>query len=232
MCQIIYMPPFTELSMTDLSEQYNYNPDGWGYIETSATAPPFVEKGFKFWELARLVEESDPSAHRLIHLRYATHGAVSIENNHPFFLTEHPSAGPLWMMHNGIIHKYSNDRNSSDSRRFADEYLAPLLKESPKLWKRKTTRALEMAIQDVDPISRFIIADGQGGVVIINRKAWECVDGVWFSAPHTLRRTFVEDTYDYYFEDEDNDLPPYSFELEDGFYNQGRQSASKLKARN
>ncbi|OXN00052.1 class II glutamine amidotransferase [Bifidobacterium vansinderenii] len=57
----------------------------------------------------------------LIHFRLATHGAVCLENTHPFPYTL-PNGETGWMAHNGIAHAHTHGPYDSDSRNAIDAW--------------------------------------------------------------------------------------------------------------
>lgn len=102
----------------------------------------------------------------VIHFRFATHGAKSAENTHPFPLSgdfnelrvlDHYVKSAI--VHNGIMHQYgSNSASLSDSAFFA-KLLSGL----------KTNKAIERAIEAHKNYGKFVVmvADGEKGAEII-----------------------------------------------------------------
>lgn len=219
MCQIIYIAPKVELpDVRTLLEQFEMNPHGWGFIQTGGERGFSLSRGMKFWELLRELEYSDDKAARLIHLRYATHGRIGVKNTHPFKVVDHPNAGEIFLMHNGIVEKFSDDPKKSDSKRFAEEFLHPLLTAHPSLWGSKE---LLDRIAAVDSKSRFALADQAGRVVLTKNFDWTeddlIVSNIWgMYRSYRSSTTFDSKSKSYgYYDDELDELEFQAEELDE-----------------
>ena len=79
-------------SKSELKQAYKHNPDGCGFA-----SPSLAYKSLSFgafWHQLKRVPQDQPC---IIHFRWATHGAVTTDNCHPFY------GGGVWFAHNGVI---------------------------------------------------------------------------------------------------------------------------------
>jgi Glutamine amidotransferases class-II len=127
MCVIIHQPAGKRLTKHDAKALWAQNPDGAGIayphgkrvIVTKAMTFP------QFWQSYRSVTQKHPAVDVLIHMRIATHGAVSLDNTHPFTVGD---SGQTVMAHNGVIwdclpHTWET---RSDTRVFVEDALPRL----------------------------------------------------------------------------------------------------------
>lgn len=129
MCLIIYKPAAVEIPKEIIRKAWDSNNHGAGFMVSKGENFHF-QKGF--FKLKALLSElakykKDELA---IHLRMATHGAITAMNCHPFIvstkkITRTEGKADFLLMHNGILSAYG-DENNSDSWHFAREALAPL----------------------------------------------------------------------------------------------------------
>ena len=144
------------------------NPDGAGimYPETGEIR---IIKGLMTIQSVNEALKAIPDPKSIpivIHFRFATHGAKSAENTHPFPLSgdfnelrvlDHSVKSAI--VHNGIMHQYgSNSASLSDSAFFA-KLLSGL----------KTNKAIERAIEAHKDYGKFVVmvADGENKAKII-----------------------------------------------------------------
>lgn len=129
MCLIIYKPQAVKIPSAMIKKAWTSNHDGAG-IMVSMGDHFYFNKGF-FSIKALLSELKKFEGHRVaIHLRLATHGAVTSVNCHPFVVDTRKirktnGTAKELLMHNGILQAYG-DADSSDTWHFAREALAPL----------------------------------------------------------------------------------------------------------
>lgn len=173
MCQIIVAKAGIEIPRDVMQAEMDWNSDGWGVMypwNNNLT----VLKGLKSEEALRLNERIPVEVPRIWHFRLATHGRVDVKNAHPFRINQH-----LAVAHNGIVAKYATlpGDSRSDTRRFVDEYLRPLLQERPWLFE---TSDLNEAIREVDLSSRFAFLNGEGRIHLVG--AFREEDNLFFSA--------------------------------------------------
>ncbi len=98
------------------------NPHGWGIIFHDE-GKVHMRKGIKMDDVDKYLKKVRQGSKVFVHFRLATHGTVSIENAHPFKLTDE-----VYFMHNGVMHKFDDPKKiESDSKIFADTILKPLV---------------------------------------------------------------------------------------------------------
>lgn len=107
----------------------------------------------------------------ILHMRYATHGAVNLNNTHPFKLHAHQS----FMAHNGIIHTLETPEGMCDSRVLADHIDTRLDAD----WH--SDPAAYENVEELASSSRlaFMLADGE--IVLVNEEFGAWSDGCWYS---------------------------------------------------
>lgn len=165
MCLIIHSPKGTTIGMGLIEAAYSHNHDGWGVL-AHLNNKLYVKKGFKLKKLKREVRKlNEEDTEVLVHLRYATHGHVNIENCHPF-----PIGKRSYVMHNGILDHVPTheDITKSDTWHFAKK-------------ATKTFPYLDEVIDDADFTyeidmytfgSRVAIMRDDGKVVRYNEEDW------------------------------------------------------------
>lgn len=137
MCSIIQLQPGYTLPYNMLQNAVWNNPHGYGLIvkkkkklEIIKELPVEGNDPQKIYELLKKHE----SGERFLHVRWKTQGDVSELNIHPFKVFEHKGR-EVWFMHNGTLNNYgpsnyqhgTNTPQKSDSRKFADTVLEPIL---------------------------------------------------------------------------------------------------------
>ena len=121
MCLIIVCPAGTLPSLRQIANAMAHHSDGWG-VGIARTSSQTVEvwRGLgtdpkEAWELMR----RHAGVKRIIHFRYATHGAKSLDNVHPFWTG---MAQDCIIAHNGIIPGLGQGERS-DTREYVEDYL-------------------------------------------------------------------------------------------------------------
>ncbi len=104
----------------------------------------------------------------ILHFRIATHGAINLENCHPFMIN--PNLG---FVHNGII-SIDTCKNYSDTY-----YFNELLKKLPSDFLYNT--AIMELIEKSISWSKLIFMDNEGNVNIVNEQDGEYYKGNWYS---------------------------------------------------
>ena len=133
MCLILVRDANVELPYEQVCTAVRNNPDGWGYV--------IPDRGDM--EIRRFYngENTDPddvarflddniNQKIYLHLRYATAGAKSKANVHPFpVLTKRKHGTQVMAMHNGTYSDYRPNKGSqkSDTAIFVEEVLTPIL---------------------------------------------------------------------------------------------------------
>lgn len=187
MCIAILKPQGKSLSRELLYNCYTNNPDGCGFAYHTGD-DVVINKFMDFEDFYKEYVKYDGKYTMLIHFRIATHGAIELENCHPFVLNHR-----MALIHNGVITGYGDKETKSDTRDFIDRVIGNI---SWKMWKNQSFCEL---VGNAIGYSKLAILDKTGGYVIINeaKGLWE--DGVWFSNSSfkttTKKYTYGKQTY-------------------------------------
>ncbi len=173
MCIAIMKKEGSVITADTLWNCWQSNPDGAGFMYAE-DGKLHMEKGFmKFKDfLAAYDKVGDKVA--VLHFRIKTHGGINPENTHPFMVDN-----DLGFVHNGIIHNVDHvDKDMSDTYNFNEQILKPMNAEDDEFlmkdWKWNLLKAFIGS-------SKLIFLDSAGGYAIMNEKAGEWSNGVWYS---------------------------------------------------
>lgn len=140
MCVIIMLPAGSMIPAEKLFNAVHNNPHGYGLL---CKKDDNVEAIQGLWmepeDIHKLLLEK-VDTDRFLHVRYNTAGSTTTDNVHPFKVLDTKDR-KIWFMHNGTLHRYrpaaittTKDgvtttvaHPDSDSKRFADTLLTPLL---------------------------------------------------------------------------------------------------------
>lgn len=185
MCIAIVKPKGKVISKDVLRTCFENNPDGCGFAyvqDNTVYIKKFLNDFESFYSEYSKVENL---SNMLIHFRIKTHGAVSLENCHPFKMNSR-----MALIHNGIISGYGDKENKSDTRDFIDKVLSKI---SHKMWKNPAFRQL---VGDAIGYSKLGIIDTQGNVYIINEAKGKWDNGVWYSnSSYETKKTTYTNNY-------------------------------------
>jgi predicted glutamine amidotransferase len=150
MCVIIDLEANASMDEEMLTNAVYNNSDGYGLIvvdqlgnlDVTRTLPE--DKETKPQEIIKLLNDNQDKR-RILHLRWATVGKVTLDNAHPFKIYEN-EGDEAWFMHNGTLYGYGSDdkgfygvyscledqwydddEDISDSRDFAMKVLEPFI---------------------------------------------------------------------------------------------------------
>jgi hypothetical protein len=179
LCVIIYKPQDKSIPRWALESAYKRNNDGWGMMALDDNGIPFMRKavgeqipGHGFEEFMNAYELDFAHRECAIHFRYRTHGAVDLENAHPY-----PVGNNAYLMHNGTINNIrgQEEKGKSDSWHFA----RIISEQVEKGWLRTEgfRNLIEMALGYTN---RVVLLD-PAGFVIFNKHQGEEFFGCWFS---------------------------------------------------
>lgn len=178
MCLIFTdLPSNAALSDAWLSDFYSHNSDGWGFLYACGGTlfrPKALGSEAEWIKDYRMVRALGLPF--ICHLRMETHGGISLENTHPYPITD-----DVWMMHNGVLARgyAGGDKSRSDTWHYIHDILTPLVKEYGEkvLFSPSITQLLGEAIGN----NRFALMNRLGETVIINQDQGVMWHGRWMS---------------------------------------------------
>jgi len=172
MCIAIWKDKNLTISKDRLLQCFNSNPDGAGFMYVDNKQLK-VQKGFfkfdDFWQAYQQHELKKC----VIHFRIKTHGSISVDNCHPFEITN-----SLGFVHNGVISGYG-EGDISDTRDFNNLILKPLVSKWGNLSLFEP--AIKHLIEERIGYSKLIFLDRQGKHEIFNENKGVWDDEVWYS---------------------------------------------------
>ena len=170
MCLAIVKPAQQSLEKADLYRAWQHNQDGCGFA-VQFQGQLLIKKGL--WDFPTFWTQLQPylALPMLIHVRWASAGAISQAMCHPF------RVGPYALIHNGTLQDLGTAIRS-DTAIFCQDFLAPLLKQEPHLLEDTTFCAKVEAYLGT---SKMALLGATGAPIFLNghRGTWE--QGVWYS---------------------------------------------------
>lgn len=175
MCIIALKPEKARLSREQLQIMWDANPHGAGFMYAHDGKVHVVKGLMTMDALVAAIEEVGPLRKMVLHFRIKTHGAISPEMTHPFWVNE----GKLAMVHNGVIRPlvHKTTESISDTAVFvktlADNYVDPLLAV-------KNSFHREM-MEAYIGYSKMVFMDSTGRTWILNEHLGEWNKNIWYS---------------------------------------------------
>lgn len=175
MCIIVLKPEKIKLSKSELSTMWDNNPDGAGFMYADNGKVIIVKGLMTLNDLCDAIEKVGPLRKLVIHFRIRTHGAISPNLTHPFWIVK----DQMGMVHNGVIRDLVNETSESESdtavfaRKFGEAYNNPLLAVKHDFHRDM----LEAYIG----YSKMVFMDGTGATYILNEHLGEWDDNMWYS---------------------------------------------------
>jgi len=180
MCIAIYQNKGNEITDEQFNNCWQANPDGGGFAYITPDGEIKTQHYMKYKKMfaayKAAMDQYGDSSPFLVHFRIATHGTVSIENCHPFRVTENKV-----MIHNGMI-PVPLDKNDkrSDTNVFAQEYLSKL----PANWL-DDPYMVDMVEDYITTGSKIALLSTDTDYVgyILNQRLghWTDENGIWWS---------------------------------------------------
>lgn len=177
MCLAIYKPAYAHVSRKTFMRAWSNNPDGAGfaYVANGALVVVKSTDGARaFWKLYRAaVEGPAKKSNVVIHFRYATHGAKTVENVHPFLI----HSGALAVVHNGILDcDPPNGDTRSDTAYFCDTVL-----ETLGAGFHRADAVCSVLGSLIGGRNKLILMDTTGYARIVNSAAGLWENHIWYS---------------------------------------------------
>lgn len=174
MCIIAIKPAGHTIPDSIIKTMWDGNSHGAGFMYAENGRVKVV-KGFM--KLAAFQKALAKHNHRkvVMHFRIKTHGDVSPELTHPFWVHKNGVA----MVHNGIIWDYAKKASNTESdsllyaRHFGRRFQRPM--------EALADATVNAAIAQEIGYSKLVFMDGGGEVAIVNEKLGTWADGVWYS---------------------------------------------------
>lgn len=183
MCMLCVIPPHTIPSRDKLEAAALNNPHGFGFaivvpedrrIIRERTMDP-DETINRFLELRGKYN----TGYAIWHARLATHGAMNVDNCHPFMVGDE---GHTYLAHNGVLPVEDDVTNQrSDTRIFAEDILATIggaaALDNPHVFDmlEDFTTGSKLAILTVDPRAKYQC------YLLHENKGWREDNGIWWS---------------------------------------------------
>lgn len=188
MCLIAYAPKGELIPREVLSFAANQNGDGIGVMSSDGIHKYLGKKMLK--RARRYIEElSEAKIPYAVHLRWATHGAICVDNTHPYKAPE----GNHWIMHNGIIHHTTAESSAKESDTAV--YVRKFLYTMPDF---EDTKYYKTVGTHIGWGNKFIIMDRDARFQICNEEAGVWIEGMWFSNTYSLPNSFIPVNRGYY----------------------------------
>lgn len=169
MCLLIVKPEGVELPFESILHGMENNPHGVG-IATPKHGVISIWRSLTK-DPKEVFQRLDKAAPAIVHMRWATHGAIAIENTHPF----HLRGGKIGAAHNGVISMKDCPPKYSDTRWFLKTRCEPIFGMGGDVNDIFTQHRLEIGS------SKLAFMEPTGDVMVINMELGETVEGVWYS---------------------------------------------------
>lgn len=165
-----------------LEDFYDFNSDGVGvmYAQNDQLVIEKVlpKNAHQFVAFYREHIEGKTCA---FHLRMRTHGAIDLDNCHPYEVLNKKEHGlDLWLMHNGVLATgNAKDLTKSDTWHYIRDYLRPMLENNPDF--AFTQSFADIVGTHIGSSNKFVLMDNSGRMATINRDSGVFWAGLWLS---------------------------------------------------
>ena len=165
-----------------LEDFYDYNSDGVGVMyahnDQLVIEKVLPKNAHQFVAFYREHIEGKPCA---FHLRMRTHGAIDLDNCHPYEVLNRAEHGlDLWLMHNGVLSTgNARDLTKSDTWHYIRDFLRPMLANNPDY--AFSDSFAQIVGTHIGASNKFVLMDNQGRMTTINRDSGVFWAGLWLS---------------------------------------------------
>lgn len=181
MCLIAYAPKGQLIPREVLSYAAHQNDDGIGVMSSDGIRKYLGKKMLK--RARRYIEElSAAEIPYAVHMRWATHGAVCLNNTHPY----QSPAKTHWIMHNGVISLTTAESTEEESDTAV--YVRKFLHDAPDF---EDTQYYEAVGRHIGYGNKLVIMDEDSRFKICNEGAGDWIAGIWYSNTYSLPVNFV-----------------------------------------
>ena len=175
MCLLVVKPPGVVIPDDVIHKACVVNPDGMGIAWHDGDKVNVVKGFFRPDDFIHLITKVRKFS-AIVHWRFATHGGISRENLHPFWISD----GALG--HNGIISSLDEKSGRSDTAVFVEDVLV-----ANGLDYKGIRRNLER-LEDMIGHNRIATIHENGRTIVWNRHLWTKHGGALYSNTSAFRQ--------------------------------------------
>lgn len=182
MCIIVEKKQYDNITRPWHDEFWASNQDGMGAVIVNPEGGFTVLKSMNKEDAWNIVEEVNRQGlEAYVHYRMATHGDIDLDMCHPFIIN-HPTAGDIAVIHNGILYNTPDlgDKSHSDTHQFVYGVLAEMLlaiTDPESVYSFIRSFGFDFIIEDyLGTQNRLVIIDNEGAVTF-NDTIWHTKRG-------------------------------------------------------
>lgn len=165
-----------------LEDFYDYNSDGVG-VMYAQNDQLVIEKVLpkNHQQFIAFYREHIEGKNCAFHLRMRTHGAIDLDNCHPYEVLNRKEHGlDLWLMHNGVLATgNARDLTKSDTWHYIRDFLRPMLAHNPDF--AFSDSFAKIVGTHIGSSNKFVLMDNAGRMATINRDSGVFWAGLWLS---------------------------------------------------
>lgn len=187
MCIIVSQSKKSNYTLDNFEKFWSNNSDGMGVAYWNSGQTLTVRRHLDKATAKDVCADACKFENAIFHFRFATNGAVTIKNCHPFVAHWSKKMRPETMVfHNGVHMEFAGDLQRSDSKAWTKKYIHPLTRE-------KIEASIDL-LGIVNGSSRTVILHGDGTIHYLG--GWYKVeDGIWTSTDTTAHRRWSSGGY-------------------------------------
>ena len=199
MCLLIVQPKGVTFSRAEIADFVDYNADGFAIAYGDGKALHLTKRVGEAADIYRDYLSLAAGRKCVLHFRMATHGPVSAENSHPYFITP-----DIAMAHNGILDIGNPvDATKTDSWHFAEFFIKPVAILTPE--NLFNAQWLGMLGELIGPSNKLTFIHSDGRIAIVNedtgvshKRAWMSNTYAWSNRHRPAIVARHETSEDYY----------------------------------